>query len=225
MPEIVWHFLVLHEIVHIIHGHVGYLQYTRKGNNIPAVGDAPQSTSQLSIDDLDFQSLELWSDSKAVSVGLRGLLLKTHEEMIDRVFPTQESKLFLWSFAIHSLFRLWGLAIDPHDLVGYQHPPTLLRLELAISAASVEIENGFPELKDSLWGPIRAGQREAEKGFVYCGSEPLTVEDLIGSRDPLVTAHCNALLAHRENVLLDELKKYTFVSLDDPRKTNAILAA
>lgn len=220
--EIVWSFLILHETVHICHGHVGYLQRTR---NIPAILHVSRSPSPLSIFDLDFQSLELWADSKAVSVVLRGLLLKTHSSDLDSVFQTQMSKIFLWSFAIHSLFRLWGIAIDPSDLTGYTHPPTLLRLELALSAASVEIENEFPDLKGCFWEAIHDGQREAEKGFVYCGAEPITVDDLIGSKDPRVNDHCNALLDHHEKVLIEELKKYTFVSLDDPIKNSVTSAA
>jgi hypothetical protein len=91
-------------------------------------------------------------------------------------------------------------------------------LELAMAAASVEIENEFPEIKSLFWEATRDGQREVEKGFVFCGDTPITKEDVIGSHDPLVNDHCNALLDHHENVLIHELTKYTFISLENTTK-------
>ena len=137
----------------------------------------------------------------------RGLLNKTHQSTSDKIFSTPKSRIFLWSFAIHCLFRLWGLAIDPEDLEGHTHPPTLLRLELAIAAASVEIENDFPQLKDCFWETVRDGQGELEKGFVYCGVMPITEADLIGSHDRRVNEHCDALLVSSRKSLDASVKE------------------
>jgi hypothetical protein len=210
--EIAWGFLALHELIHIVHGHVEYLYKTR---GVPYILEGLQSgkTPALSQDDLDFQTLELWADSIANSAVLRGLLTKSPNPILNAIFPKPEQKLALWSFAMHTLFRIWGLKIDPADLQGHSHPPTLMRFEMSIANAKLDVTDLFPELESSFGDVIKAGQFEAEKGIQYSGAKPIAPADIQGTFDPAVTDHLNSLVEHFENVLTPELKKYSYVEI------------
>ena len=105
--DIAWRFLVVHELIHILHGHVGYLQKTRSLQLILEITQSRQPTN-LSNDDLDFQTIELWADSIACSVVLCGLLKQSHGPHLEEIFPKPEQRISLWSFAMFTLFRILG---------------------------------------------------------------------------------------------------------------------
>ncbi|MDB5291996.1 MAG: hypothetical protein JWL69_3237 [Phycisphaerales bacterium] len=212
--DLAWGFVAIHELVHIFHGHVEYLY---KSRGIPYLLEVFQATSgfspQLSQDALDFQTLELWADGKAFSVILRGFLTESPDPFLQTIFPKPEGRLFVWSFAMSVLFRIWGMKIDPASL-GNTHPPTLIRLEMALLSVSDEVLSLFPELtEERFWDVIKAGQQEAERGIVYSGGDPLLPSDISGARDPRVISHVDQLVDHFENVLLHELKKSAYLKM------------
>jgi hypothetical protein len=211
--DLTWGFIVMHELVHLLHGHVEYLRQSRGLSCLLEILQSRQIPS-LSTDDLDFQTLEFWADEKAMTVVLRGLLGKSNGTDLQSIFPRPEDKLFLWSFAMFTLFRIWGLRIDPASLEGRKHPPTALRFHATMVGAAFDVSRHFSEVSEhAFWDSVYAGQREAEKGIAYCGAKRLVEEDVIGTRDPRVDAHCTALGRHFRDVLFGELKKYSFVEL------------
>jgi hypothetical protein len=153
----------------------------------------------------------LWADNKAIAVVLGGLLGKS--DMRD--CPTPETKLVLWAFTMYTLFRLWGLEIDPSDL-GITHPPTAMRFELALQGAYLEVLAKFPSSAAHFWDAIREGIGEAEKGIRYSGGDRFSPESMKVLRDPAVEAHYNALKAHFQNNMVAEMKQYSLVELGAP---------
>ena len=140
--EIVWSFLALHEIIHIVHGHVGYL-YAARGTPI-YLQPISISSKSIAANDLDYQAVELWADNKAIAIVLRGLLLKSDDERLQAIFPEPDHKVFLWTFAVFTLFRILGISVDPSNLKGHSHPPTAAQFQMAITGAYTEIAQSFP---------------------------------------------------------------------------------
>jgi hypothetical protein len=201
-------FITIHELVHIVHGHVEYLQRKRA---IPFIIESYPSTSPETLD-LDYQSAELWSDSMAVAVVLGGLLKSSAG--ITQAFPKPLSKVFLFAFSIYVLFRLWGLKVDPDDLRGRLHPPTLIRFEMALISAKLDLMCTCPELVDVFWDIAKHARDAAERSLRYSGLEPLDSNDIAPKDDPRVIGYREELINHFRNALYPELLKYSHVSID-----------
>ena len=201
--EIIWSFIVMHEIVHIVHGHVGYLNTPTRASR----------TSQMIPVDLEMQAIEVWADSMAISVTLRGLLTKSWESVLWNVFRSPEQKIFIWSFAIYTLFRIWGMEIDPANLHG-DHPPIALRFQIAMENAAAAAILVVPGLNESLFRAVAVqGITQAERAIVYCGGNRLG--NPISLDDQRVAAHRKLLADHHDNVLRAKLPAYSYVGMKD----------
>lgn len=206
--DLAWGFIVWHELVHILHGH---LEYRDGAPGTRSAGEAVRVFGPAALPrDIDQQALEAWADSKAVSVVLRGLLLNSSVP----TFPRPQDKVFIWAFAIYGLFEIWGIEINPHKLWG-DHPPTALRFEMVVRGGVMDAITACPELEDTIWPAVHAGIKEAEQATRYCGGEPLLPEHVAGVRAPSVAEHCDALLDHFTRVLSPKLPQYTHVTFDD----------
>jgi hypothetical protein len=210
-----WDFVFFHELVHITHGHLGYLKRSR---SIPFILENSSSGRfhQLPSDDLDCQAIELWADSKAVTLTLGGFLRSKLGNGLDQFFPEPRHRLFLWSFAVFTLFRLRGIKIDIANMTG-THPPKAMRFEIAMLSASLDVSDLCPDLETDFWKIIQGGQAEADKGIIACGGNGLLPSDVAGVRHPAAVQRRGELLNHFDNVLKPELTKYSFVTLDKPK--------
>jgi hypothetical protein len=214
--DLAWGFLMNHELIHIIHGHVEYLQNTQA---IPLLLEISPSHPSvvLSSSDLDYQTIELWADSKAAEIVLGGLFSKSYGPTLETHFGDVERKLFLWGFTMFALFRVWGFRMDPLKLHGELHPPTIVRFQLLMAQASIQIAKLFPELGDQkFYAASHAGQLEAERGIRYSGGPAVAAEDITASHDPNVDDLLKQLISHFENHLWKELEKYAYVPLRTP---------
>ena len=211
--EMAWSFIVMHEITHIVHGHVDYLRATRQMRSILELA---ADGSVASGNDLDRQAIELWADNRAASVVFRGLMKKTTGPFVNRLFPLPAGKLFIWAFAVFSLFRLWGLKFELMSLQHPTHPPTLLRFEMVLLYAQIEFCQEFPELSDMFWTVVTDARIEADSAFAYCGSPRLQPSDISDMRHPAAVAHIDILTAHMTEVLGPKLRRYSYTRLDNP---------
>jgi hypothetical protein len=211
--EIVWSFVAIHELVHIVHGHIRYIRAVR-GLSCVLGGLKSFKTTELSQDDLDFQAIELAADRTAASVVLNTILNKNNAPELHSLFPNPEDKIRLWSFAMYTLFRIWGLEIDPANLRGHTHPPALIRYEMVMANAHIDISRKLPELDDRFVDLVKDGQEEAEKGIVYSGAKRISPEDIVGTHDDRVTSHLNALVNHLDNVISPKLQDYAYIQLN-----------
>jgi hypothetical protein len=210
--EIVWGFMMLHEIVHIVHGHIGWMRRKMPPRQlIKAFKANYQAIFQPN--DTDLQALELWADNKAIGVSLGGFITKRWNSELWNSFPTTWHKVFIWCFAMHTLFRLWGLKADPSNLGG-DHPPTAIRFQMAIIVASMTVSHKFPDFTDEQFAEaMNDGIRASEKAIAYCGGKRLNPDDVANIRERQVIEHREKLLDHFDMVLRSELPAYSHVDI------------
>jgi hypothetical protein len=208
--EIAWSFIMLHEVVHIVHGHIGYIRRFIPAARIIRANSGPV---QLPQPELDLQAIELWADAKAIAGSLGGFLTKSWASILLTVFPKPEDKVFIWSFAIYTLFRIWELKTDTSNLWG-THPPNVLRFQMALEGAAAIAISLVPSLGNGVFQQaVGAGMQQAERAIVFCGGKRLVPEEAAGTNDPKVAAHCAMLADHHDNVLLRELPAYSYIEL------------
>jgi hypothetical protein len=210
--DLMWRFVAMHELVHIVHGHIGYKCSVSPACYLRSMVLAVHGSS-LSREVLDHHTMELWADFKAAQVVMGGLINKSSDSL-HGIFDTPRARLFLWTFSLYTLFRLWGLKIDPTDLHGPTHPPTALRFELAVLGPCRDIAEPILERGDSYQSIVCDAQWAAEQAIVYCGGDALQTADVAGANHPAVQAHRDSLVDHFEKVLCNELKKHAYVKLE-----------
>jgi len=212
--EAAWGFISRHEIVHIVHGHVGFLKRVfRCASPLHALAMKDQKKVVAPPPDLVYQSLEVWADNVAIGVSLGGLLTKSDNYFLQTYFPTAKQRVFIWAFSIYTLFRIWELKTDPTKLWG-DHPPKVLRFQMAMYCAEeVAASKGNLEREEFRAAAV-AGIREAEKAIVDCGGQRIVAEEAIGTTDPQVRAHHELISDYHDRVLRAELPKYAYVDLD-----------
>jgi hypothetical protein len=209
--DIVWRFLAFHEMVHILHGHLDYV-YDTYATRFIANAARPMAMP-ISRQDLDVQALELWADAVAARGSLANLLRTSENTGAYSVVTDDRQKLFLWSLSLFTLFRLWGFEIDPMLLSG-THPPNPVRFAL-LADGGCDFTRLFPAIgdDDAYSNIVRQGQAAAEQGIAYCGGARLQYEHVKGIDDPLVAAHCNALLDHYHKILVPELTERAYIKV------------
>jgi hypothetical protein len=127
--DIVWRFIAWHEMVHILHGHVGYLNH-KYSRRFSAKAARTITVPPLSPEDLDFQAIELWADSYGAMASLRNLLTVPDSAGAYAAITNDRQRLFLWSLSLFTLFRLLGFEIDPLNLRNSNYPPNPVRFAL-----------------------------------------------------------------------------------------------
>ncbi len=213
--DLVWRFVAMHELVHILHGHVDYLQ-----SNSPAAfmikTTAKSALVVPSRENLDRQSIEYWADAVGASTVLRGFL--NHSPLVGSYagLTDKRQRLFLWSFSLFTLFRIWGFKFDPATMHHESHPPSASRFALLIAGVGYDAVSDYPDISEHDYlKAVKSGQAAAEIGISYLGGDRLTQDDLDAMRDPKVIAHRQLLAEHFDNVLAPKLKQYAYINLRD----------
>jgi hypothetical protein len=209
--DLAWRFIVMHEVTHIAYGHVKYLQHAR---HVRFIRESLQAfgSQQVSKKALDYQTIELSADCAAAQTVMAGFL-KDSPKVAELGFPTPRERLVLWSFVLYTVFRIWGLTVDPTKLGKFKHPPTTTRFEMLTVGACYDVAQTIPEIRDDYYPLVFAGQREAENAIAFCGGDRLVPADLIGTFDPRVRAHLDELAAHHDDVLRVEMGKYARIPI------------
>lgn len=118
-------FLILHELGHIINGHVDLIE---EWSGIPFISEMADTAEKSDISKLDFQTLEFDADSFATNIGLQIIFIqyKTKEQLQEHVqpfFKSLEDAIFLWSFSTYAIFRFLDTnKYDFNGLDNYLHP-------------------------------------------------------------------------------------------------------
>ena len=193
--DLVWNFLMWHEVIHIVHGHVGYL---RKHYSY-----------------LDYQVVEAWADGKAISIVLKGLVNKTESSL----FSAPRQKIIIWSVAMFVLFHLWRIRINPNSL-RETHPPTGVRFAMAMHSAASDIATQHPE----FWQAVYEGQIQAEKALILSGGKPLLRKHIANLYHPKVLEHLDRLAERFRDVVLPTIinEGLAFVELDNNSPTTSV---
>jgi hypothetical protein len=209
LMQLVWKFIAIHELVHIVHGHVDYLG-DRHGASYIIEDPTQNGSPQMS---LERQAMELWADSKAVTVTLVNLLLGGSHPLVASFTTSPEHRLYWWTFAMFTLFRIFGLQIDPATVAEGNHPPTAMRFQLVMLAAEIDVRQAVPTPANEFWAIVHEAQRDADISLRFLGARQLTVADINGIHDDRSRKHHESLVDCMDMQLRPILQKYAYVDL------------
>lgn len=167
-------FLVGHEIAHITRGHVDYLMSKRGANFVAELGWTGPLQGRL-----ERQALEADADERSVRARCHSAL-GTANQAGQTFPPWSDSPLpdvawqFDWSFAVNSLFRLFGDSrFSGKDLSSESYPPLPMRQFMAMDAGVGFLVQAWGEKrKDDAIRTLFGAVRETEGAFRAVGAAP-----------------------------------------------------
>jgi hypothetical protein len=167
-------FLVGHEIAHITLGHVDYLQSKTGAAVVAELGQNAADPGALS----ERQCLEAHADMRAVLSRIASLQLNHAKENPApapwSARPLSESHfIFLWAFAMNSLFQLFGdVRFNPQSVAPQSYPPLSLRRAMAsVTAYAVVIDYWNSALKEQALHALRTAMTYAEHALAVIFGE------------------------------------------------------
>ncbi|HEY1685256.1 MAG TPA: hypothetical protein VGG19_10870 [Tepidisphaeraceae bacterium] len=214
--ELCWDFITIHEIIHIVHGHVEYC-YTNIGA-IPFVSNAKYAASNAtSLSSKDTQTIEWWADDKATAVIFGGLLKTKKDPDINEFFPTLEQRIFIWSFAMYTFFRIWGLEVNQYELLTRSHLPQTVRYALMLFCAKSLIIKWGTVSAETFDEQVRKGQISAENAIRCIGGPSISPSEIVGWNDPVIRDRLKILNEHFEDVVFPKImdRKFAYVPLTE----------
>jgi len=141
-------FLCLHELAHVGYGHIAY--YKDKFA-IPFLLEIDSSTHPPDLQ-MTRQALELNADAFAASVSLNSFLSNRRHllESIPELKPLMSDKVavFLWGFAIASLFYVFEPSFDVDSLPSLTHLPASIRSEGNVKCGLDAATEAHPSIKE-----------------------------------------------------------------------------
>jgi Peptidase family M48 len=158
-------FLVGHEIAHITLGHVDYLQSKTSAALVAELGQNAVDPSAL----IERQCLEAHADMRAVLSRFASLQL-SHANQNPAPAPwsarplSEAHLIFLWAFAMNSLFQLFGdVRFNARPAAPESYPPLPLRRAMAsVTAYAVVIDHWNSALKEQALHALRTAMTYAE---------------------------------------------------------------
>jgi hypothetical protein len=190
-------FLILHELAHIVNGHLDIYSTANSGFVIAEAA----SDSHIVISAMDSQAFEINADSTAAVIAFESAIRVHLEarnpvpsegvkrvEQIDVFYRNCELAIRLYFFAVAQLFILLGPRIDdPEKLETLSHPPAFLRMAFIAQQADLWLDRKHPgliqssllELSADAYGKAENCLSEGQKGF----SSP---SDVLWLSDPRV---------------------------------------
>lgn len=198
--QLVFDFLVLHEIAHVCTGHVErvLLQHTK----------------------LDHQAIEWSADNTATGIMLERIFkfgIQTPKKWT-AFFSTNEQKLYAWCVAIAGLFRLWGLKTNLADIgSSHEYPPHSMRFAGVLGTARIVVKQINPTLGAQFDGILSKAMQDMGEAMAAIGGPRLSREDL----DPLYSAKGRAhhkRVTKRWQKLIPQLRPHACVHLKDPER-------
>jgi len=133
-------FLVMHEIIHITHGHVGYIGESIGLSHIMEVSQMAAPAPAV-FDPIVRQALEMDADCNSIAAILSMLRKFEKTDHVQR-----EDMLYKFCFALAGIFHLWGWKIDHNSLDREAHPPVALRYLMCVDHADRYLKRREPEL-------------------------------------------------------------------------------
>jgi hypothetical protein len=160
-------FILAHELAHIARGHVDF------GNAKDGTGmiDERGLLFGASRDVFETQVFEMDADKRATLLGISSARL-TYETNGQTNSPwsatpeTPESLLFLWSFAVNTIFRLLGDGtFTTAELATEDHPPHATRRSMIMQTALAFVDGWRKDFHDGALAALRLGMEETDRSF------------------------------------------------------------
>lgn len=229
LAELALDFLTAHEFTHIANGHLDYLQTTQGSLAIDEVSGAT-GASRNSESALSNQNMEMDADVAAVYLTLvnewsrvTGLLPIPGPEW-DYIYSRPGIVTLQWSWAVGSLFRLFGDArLSEGGATLELHPrPRLRSVMIQQAAERVPIPEGLdthPAFQghgeDHKIPTIIAGHRDVEKIFSQLTGQPAATEGIDDAWGEVGKSQMNRLQDHWRTKLKEELLEFAYQPLSD----------
>jgi hypothetical protein len=198
-------FLILHEVAHIAHGHVDYLESLTL--SLREFGFVPGSMEEA----IEFQAMEYDADVFGVAHStdnVRQMVEKLSGKGIDLTYYDLS---YLLLFAIFSFFRLFAdTPLAGNDLYASSHPPFRIRVAIVWRIVT--------KLADQLGiSPIDFGKNVAaaatavEQAFHHLTGDPMApVERYVEMGDPIGQEYFKRIVKHWNSGLRDALVKHGY---------------
>jgi hypothetical protein len=183
MTSYAMQFLVMHELGHIVRGHIAHQVSKIKGSgtgNMFIDSTAEELTAEKQVN-LEKQALEFDADVFAAFHGVAA------SYQLAGSIDSKEKKqaLQVWVSSIYSLFRLMSSKrSNTTDLINYTHPPAGLRMIMSLDLAGGQMQNlgeeifGRKATKEEISEIINNCMRNVEEGIVDISSDlDLTLKD------------------------------------------------
>ena len=206
-------FLVGHEIAHITNGHVDYVQAKSGNGFIAELGWYEEGQKAL----LERQALEADADCRSVVSAVDTVrLMSTRTAPV--IAPWSASRLeagdllFDWSFAMNSLFRLFGdVRFTGASLPTVPYPPLPLRRMIATVEAYTIIKATWqPGLVEAAVAAFRRAIFDTETAFAAITGQEVSADGLGDALGPDGHAHVHALMDLLHGELRDRLLPYAY---------------
>jgi len=179
-------YLSVHEYAHVIFGHVDY--------KMGLISEGKE------INPLDNQTLEYDADAYAVKIALQEIffLVENKGQVRDEIisfYEDIETAIFIWTFAIYSLYRLYQKhAIDENTIHLKSHPPVGVRQRIVFGMIRVLLDNDkyrylIPKLDYILSDVIT----QVEKAFEEISHQGLCKGNIRFAFTPKADAHLKAI--------------------------------
>ncbi|WP_313003756.1 hypothetical protein, partial [Chryseobacterium gleum] len=158
IAQLLYRFIIYHEICHILRGHVGYIS-NNFGINIH------EASNYKSVEINSLQTLEMDADSFATN-----RIINDYFENIIVIENTKVSiykdlKTFLYNFAycIYCFFRIFGFySLNSSNVKSYSHPPPAFRINMIVSnIATILLERKIQNI-ESIMNEVTKAAYKAE---------------------------------------------------------------
>lgn len=203
LTEFAMKFLYLHEYFHIVNGHCDY-KVTRKDNPFKA---------------LDLQTLEMDADCSAVCFSIQEVFAYNenyksfNSKFIQTLFKDVDKLVYLWMYALYSLFRIQGYR-ESHKkkLLTDNYPPVGSRQKFVFSTLYTFLEKELNPLKDKVSKLSNKTILNVEKAFEEISEQGYDTKQIRFAMDIEVHNHELKILENWNNIR-PELSKYAYVKL------------
>jgi len=217
--EMAFDFLVSHEVAHIVNGHLAWMKSIDESRFLSEFEQRKNGATAS----IKRQALEMDADSAGACDGMRTILRKTANlhsvgPPWRQFYASPETAFFAWSFAVHSLFRIFGdepfLGLDLKNAI---YPPIRLRQFLTAVTADEYVTQrseraDLPEIfrREHIKAVI-----EAEQAFALVTGEAVAITGYQQALSLEATDHFNQLLQCWKNDMRPALLPFAYGRLPD----------
>jgi hypothetical protein len=205
-------FLVGHEIAHIARGHVDYLASKRGAAFLVEMGQGPGSADDL----IERQTLEGDADRRSALAGARSVQDTLAKP--DRPAPPWATAppglgelAYDWSFAMNTLFRLFGdVRLAGSGITTSNYPPLPVRRRIAMATVIRTLLSPGESDDDPVAAAVGRGAGDAEAAFAAITGTTPSFEGLRGALGEEGRAHEQRLIDCWNGGLRDRLASYAY---------------
>jgi hypothetical protein len=213
MTHYAMQFLVMHELGHIVRGHIAYRIANSKGSNTNSmyVDSTDEELMPQRQTNIEAQALECDADAFAAFHGVA-----TSYQIVgaDNEIAKRQA-LDLWLMSMYGLFILLASKrLDISNPMQYEHPPAKLRLSMALFPVMDQMHTiseklfGKKTTKDEIVMVVGAATIQVEVGIIDTAKHrKSTFTNDLFMQGPVLEAHRNRIM-EAMNILWTEVRKF-----------------